>query len=92
MEQILPKQTSESKGEQKATPQLGKLYKSSLAESYARGVMGGGGRDPENQAALDKYLEKDTDHRRPEDIEAWELLRARKISVDEFKRRTGTHM
>jgi len=88
MEQILPEQTSERKGEQKATPQLGKLYKSSLAESYSIGIIGGKGRDPEKQAALDN----DTNNLSPEAIEARKLLDDGDISMDEYKRRTGTHM
>ena len=81
----------EQTGETKP-PKVSKLLSAAQAEAYARSVMGGGGRDPENQKELDESLGKSGDHRRPEDIEAWELLGARKISVDEFKRRTNTHI
>lgn len=70
----------------------GKLYKASLADSYSQSVIGGGGRDLERQNQLDQTLASGADHRRPEDIEAYKLLQAGKISMDEFRRRTNTHM
>lgn len=77
--------------ETKPAPE-GKLYKAALTESYSRPIAGGGGRDPERQNQLDQTLASGADPRSPEDIEAYKLLQAGKINMDEFRRRTNTHM